>query len=254
MISRYVRNALQTYENSRTMFSLNLPYQYEDGKENSNQIDGIVINEKGIFVLEIKNYTADKIWINRDGYAVTEKKGGKQMVYKGYHDRGIVDQGQDHYEAVRQALKATGLSRRRISYLERQLHVLYVSTDPNTQVVTTGADVDPDHRFVSLDNLSKVIDGANGNLWPNIVQQVAATMSSQQKGEKQFNYKCFPADPDRRARQIWQQYSIMQEMLDLSMDDLVAQRDPNILDALKRVDLKSCDGFVNKRNHYKKKS
>ncbi|MFR0771781.1 MAG: nuclease-related domain-containing protein [Limosilactobacillus pontis] len=47
--------------------SLNLPYAYHNGTENSNQIDCIVVNQKGIFVLEIKNYTADTIGIDQDG-------------------------------------------------------------------------------------------------------------------------------------------------------------------------------------------
>lgn len=46
-------------------------------KKNSNHIDGTVINEKGIFILEIKNYAGKKIWINQANYAVTETVDGR---------------------------------------------------------------------------------------------------------------------------------------------------------------------------------
>lgn len=249
---RLVRQALEADRNSRVPFSLNLPYRYGDGKENSNQIDGIVINEQGIFVLEIKNYAAKKLWINRDG-AVVAQKDGKQQVYQDCHDRGIVDQGRDHHAAVLQALEADDQVRRHIRYLKRQLHVLYVSTAPHVQLVTTGADIDPKHRFVSLDELPRVIAGAQGRLRPDIIQQVAAAISNQQQGEKQFKYKCFPADPDRRAELAWQQYVIMREMLQMNLDDLVAQRDPAILAELDQAGLRACNGFVTSKPHHHKR-
>lgn len=248
---RLVRRALEADQNSRVLFSLNLPYRYGDGKENSNQIDGIVINERGIFVLEIKNYAAKKLWINRDGAAVAQKD-GKQKVYKS-HDRGIVDQGRDHHAAVLQALETDDQVRRHIRYLKRQLHVLYVSTASHAQLVTTGADIDPNHRFVSLDELPRVIAGAQGRLRPDIIQQVAAAISNQQQGEKQFKYKCFPADPDRRAELAWRQYVIMREMLQMNLDDLVAQRDPAILAELDQAGLRACNGFVTSKPHHHKR-
>lgn len=249
---RLVRRTLEADQNSRVLFSLNLPYRYGDGKENSNQIDGIVINERGIFVLEIKNYAAKKLWINRDGAAVAQKD-GKQQVYQDCHDRGIVDQGRDHHAAVLQALETDDQVRRHIRYLKRQLHVLYVSTAPHVQLVTTGADIDPNHRFVSLDELPRVIAGAQGRLRPDIIQQVAAAISNQQQGEKQFKYKCFPADPDRRAELAWQQYVIMREMLQMNLDDLVAQRDPAILAELDQAGLRACNGFVTSKPHHHKR-
>lgn len=248
-----VRAALQNDAHSRAMFSLNLPYQYGDGGENSNQVDGVVVNEKGIFVLEIKNYTANKLWINPDGYAVTEKADGQQKVYKDRRGRGIVAQGTDHRAAVLQALKSDGEVYRHFRYLSKQVHILYVSTDPNTTIVTTGAGVGSDHRFVSLDKLRTVIDGASGQLRPDIIQAVAAAISNQQKGEKQFKYKCFPADPDRRVSQAWQQYAVMQALLQLNLDDLVAQRDPKILVALGQAGLRTCNGFVTSKPHQRKR-
>ena len=244
---------LQDDAHSRAMFSLNLPYQYGDDEENSNQVDGVVVNEKGIFVLEIKNYTANKLWINPDGYAVTEKTDGQQKVYKDRRGRGIVAQGTDHRAAVLQALKSDGEVYRHFRYLSKQVHILYVSTDPNTTIVTTGAGGGSDHRFVSLDKLRTVIDGASGQLRPDIIQAVAAAISNQQKGEKQFKYKCFPADPDRQVSQAWQQYAVMQALLQLNLDDLVAQRDPKILVALGQAGLRTCNGFVTSKPHQRKK-
>ncbi|MDM8332611.1 NERD domain-containing protein [Limosilactobacillus pontis] len=247
-----VRDALQDYEHGRVMFSLNLPYQYADGKDNSNQIDGIVINEKGIFILEIKNYAGSKIWINRDGYAVTETADGRRNIHKDYHDRSIVDQGKDHCSAVLKAMKRDDEVSPHIRYLSDHVHVLYVSTNPHAKIVTTGAGVDPNHHFVSLAELQEVIDGANGKLRPGIIQLVAAAISNQQKGEKQFSYKCFPADPDRRVEQAWKQYTIMQKMLRLKLDDLVARRDPHIMRELDKAGLRSCNGFVNNKPRNKK--
>lgn len=45
----------------------------------------------------------------------------------------------------------------------------------------------------------------------------------------------------------------MQALLQLNLDDLIAQRDPKILAALGQVGLRTCNGFVTSKPHQRKR-
>lgn len=240
---RLVRNIVQSYEYNRVLSSLNLPYDYHRGKENSNQIDCIVVNQKGIFILEIKNYTADTIGIDREGFIVTERGG------KSYRDSKIVRQGQYHYNAVLKALEADEMVKPYLNYLKHQLHVLYVSTNPHTKIKPLLPGANRNYRFLSLDGLRQYIDSTNGNLRPEVIQAVVEAIDNRQQAEKTYDYFCFPADPAKRAEAAWQQYTIVRQLLDLKLDDLVKRQDPDILHELDVAGLKACDGYVTSKPH-----
>ena len=240
---RLVRNIVQSYEYNRVLSSLNLPYDYHRGKENSNQIDCIVVNQKGIFILEIKNYTADTIGIDREGFIVTERGG------KSYRDGKIARQGQYHYNAVLKALEADEMVKPYLNYLKHQLHVLYVSTNPHTKIKPLLPGANRNYRFLSLDGLRQYIDSTNGNLRPEVIQAVVEAIDNRQQAEKTYDYFCFPADPAKRAEAAWQQYTIVRQLLDLKLDDLVKRQDPDILHELDVAGLKACDGYVTSKPH-----
>lgn len=240
---RLVKSIVKSYEYNRVLFSLNLPYDYHSGKENSNQIDCIVVNQKGIFILEIKNYTADTIGIDREGFIVTERGG------KTYRDSKIARQGQYHYNAVLKALEADEMVKPYLNYLKHQLHVLYISTNPRTKIKPLLPGANRNYRFLSLDGLRQYIDSTNGRLRPEVIQTVVEAIDNRQQAEKTYDYFCFPADPDKRAAAVWQQYTIVRQLLDLKLDDLVKRQDPDILHELDVAGLKACDGYVTSKPH-----
>lgn len=235
---RLVKNVVKSYGYNRVLSSLNLLYSYHNGKKNSNQIDCIVVNQKGIFILEIKNYTADTIGIDREGFIVTEKDGKSSRYGK------IARQGQYHYNAVLAALEADEVVRTHIKYLKKQLHVLYVSTNPHTKIMPALPGANPNYRFLSLDELRQYIGSTNGQLRPEIIRAVVEAIDNRQQAEKSYDYFCFPANPDKRAQDAWQQYTIMRQLLQLKLDDFVQRQDPDIIRELDRAGLKACDGYV----------
>lgn len=244
---RLVRNVVATYDYNRVLTSLNLPYQYEKGKDNSNQIDFIVVNQKGIFVLEIKNYAADAIGIDQNGFIVTERGG------KAYRNAKITRQGQLHYKAVLNNLAADEMTKPYLDYLKNQLHVLYVSTNPHTKIKPVYPNANPHYHFIGLDGLRKYIDSTKGRLRPEVIRSVVEAIDNRQQAEKRYDYLCFPADPAKRAESAWQQYKIMRQLLRLKLDDFVDRYDPDIRQELNMVGLQACDGYVTSKPHRQSK-
>lgn len=243
MGERLVRNVVATYNCNRVLTSLNLPYQYENGKNNSNQIDCIVVNQKGIFILEIKNYTADAIGIDQDGFIVTERGGNS------YRSKKITRQGQLHYKAVLKSLEADEMTKPYINYLKHQIHVLYVSTNPRTEIKPAYPNANLHYHFIGLDGLRKYIDSTKGQLRPEVIRSVVEAIDNRQQAEKRYDYFCFPSDPDKRAEAGWQQYTVMRQLLKLKLDDFVDQSDPDIRKELDMVGLQTCDGYVTSKPH-----
>ena len=245
---RLVRNVVGSSANNRVLSSLNLPYQYRKGEDNSNQIDCIVVNQKGIFILEIKNYTADKIGIDRDGFIVVEKN-GRKIRYK-----NIIKQGQFHYKAVLNNLEEDELTKPYVNYLKKNLHVLYVSTNPHAVIQPAYPNANPHYHFIGLDGLRNYIDSARGQLRPEVIKSVAEVIGNLQQAEKQRDYVCFPSNPGKRAEDGWQQLTIMRQLLNLKLDDFVDRHDPDIRQELAMEGLTTCDGYVTSKPHSKKKA
>ena len=240
---RLVKSVVKADANSRVLTSLNLPYAYHNGTENSNQIDCIVVNQKGIFVLEIKNYTADTIGIDQDGRIVTERGG------RTFRGSRIARQGQFHYNAVLDALAADEEVKPALKYLRRQLHVLYISANPQTKIMPVLPGANHHYRFLSPAGLRQYIDETNGQLRPALVQAVVEAIDNRQQAEKTYEYLCFPADPAKRARLAWQQYRVMSKLLKLRLDDFVDRRDPDVRQKLAKAGLRTCDGYVTSKPH-----
>lgn len=245
---RLVRNVVKSYAYNRVLTSLNLPYQYQKGKDNSNQVDCIVVNQKGIFVLEIKNYTGDAIGIDQNGYIVVEKDGQTKRWGK------IAQQGQLHYKAVLRNLEADEMTRSKLKYLKANLHVLYVSTNPQAEIKPVYPNANPKIRFIGLDGLRKFIDSAKGNLSPELIRSVAEVLDNCQQAEKRYDCFCFPSDLKKRADDGWKQFTIVDQLRKLKLDDFVDRYDPEIRRQLDMVGLVTRDGYVTSKPHYSKKS
>lgn len=116
-------------DHNQLLTSLNLPYSYDGQHPNSNQVDCIVVNRQGIFILEVKNFSAGELGINDDG--TIYGKWGKH--FKRYEKMNIVKQGANHRAAVELALKKDPLTAKHLRYLTKNIHVLYVSANPATK-------------------------------------------------------------------------------------------------------------------------
>lgn len=226
-------------QGNHVLASLNLPYSYDGEKPNSNQIDGIVVNRQGIFVLEIKNFSASELGINADG--TVYGKWGKQ--FRRYGQMNIVKQGETHRQAVKLALANDPLTKRHLRYLVKNIHVLYVSANPRTNR-RPGPKGKPEYHFVGLDGLVKTIQEENGQLRPEIVDQVCDALTNAQQEEKAYPVYLFPSDPDKVMEIAWQQLAVIQQLNKLKLDDIIAKKDGLLLSQLKNAGLKPCDGYV----------
>ncbi len=226
-------------QGNHVLASLNLPYSYDGEKPNSNQIDGIVVNRQGIFVLEIKNFSASELGINADG--TVYGKWGKQ--FRRYEKMNIVKQGENHRQAVKLALANYPLTKHHLRYLVKNIHVLYVSANPRTNR-RPGPKGKPAYHFVGLDGLVKTIQEAEGKLRPEIVDQVCDALTNAQQEEKAYPVYLFPSDPDKVMEIAWKQLAIIQQLNKLKLDDIIAEKDGLLLSQLKNAGLKPCDGYV----------
>lgn len=103
--------------------SLDIPFKYANGKQGTNQLDVVCLMPSGIYILEVKH------WINwllmEDSVFIHwAKKGNNKLVFE-YHredakpeiesfphedgQRTVVDQINDHVQAVKELLKNNGL-------------------------------------------------------------------------------------------------------------------------------------------------
>lgn len=111
-----VLSELFNYENElEILHSINLPYEYLGSNTKDNQIDSIVISNRGIFILEVKNYYPDKMQnaltityeINDQGYfelnSVDEMGKRKKTIYNS--GNGIRKQMELHRQALAGILK-----------------------------------------------------------------------------------------------------------------------------------------------------
>ncbi len=244
---RIVRNVVKSYAYNRVLTSLNLPYEYRKGKADSNQIDCIVVNQKGIFILEIKNYNADTLGIDRDGFVVYYKKDGTATRY-----HNIARQGQNHYKAVQRILESDETLKPHLRYLKKYMRVVYVSTNPHAKLKPAEPNAKPPYHFIGLDGLREYIDNTNGNLRPEIIQSVVDAIGNNQQAEKRYDHLCFPSDPVKRVDDVWQQLTVMNQLLKLRLDDFVDRYDPDVRRQLDMAGLVTRDGYVTSKPHHKK--
>lgn len=247
---RVVRNLVKSYTHNRVLTSLNLPYQYRKGEDNSNQIDCIVINQHGIFILEIKNYTADAIGIAQDGTIVTKRNGKTTR----YPKNNIIEQGRNHYQTVRKILEADEALKPYIGYVKKYLRVVYVSTNPHAKIMLADPNADHQYNFTGLDGLREYIDSTRGNLRPDIIQWAVEAIGNHQQAEKRYDHVCFPDNPVKRVDDAWGQFMVMKQLLDLKLDDFVDKYDPEVRRELDKVGLVTRDGFVTSKPHNSKQN
>lgn len=233
-----VKNVVASYENNHVLTSLNLPYQYRKGEINSNQVDSIVVNRKGIFILEVKNYSTGILGINKDGRIINDYD------KKGSNSKNIIYQGQNHYRAVCDALTKHPELKKHMGYLKKQIHVLYVSANSATKLLPAPYDGNSHYHFVNLEGLRQNIDNARGNLHPDIIRDICSALVNAQQEEKSYPYYCFPANPDEVADKAWKQFEIISDLVELKLDNFVNLKDSRILSELDSAGFRSCDGFV----------
>lgn len=233
-----VNSVVSAYTNNHVLYSLNLPYEYQKGKANSNQIDLIASNSKGIFIIEVKNYITNKIGINKDGYIVTSEDPDGTKNHK-----NIIRQGQSHYKAVYAALEKSQQLKHHMGYLKHHIHVLYVSTNPHAEIqpAPTGK---PFYHFVNLDGLRREMDKSKGNLHPEIIQAVGQAFANAQQSEKEYPHYCFPENPTIVADKTWQQFILLRQLNDLNLDDLVKTKDSQILMDLDAAGFRTVNGYI----------
>lgn len=236
-----VNNVVGSYSNNHVLYSLNLPYEYYKGQVGSNQIDLVTYNSKGIFIIEVKNYTTDYIGINEKGYIVTsyDKTGTKN---------DIVKQGKNHYWAVYNALANNAQLKPHMGYLKHQIHTLYVSVNPHA-AIQDAPNGQPYYHFVDLDGLRREMDKANGNLRPEIIQAIGQAFANAQQVEKEYPHYCFPENPTKVADAAWHQFELIRQLNALKLDDLVKTKDSQILADLDSAGLKAVDGYVTSKRH-----
>lgn len=221
--------------------SLNLPYEYQKDQSDSNQIDCVVVNQDGIFVLEVKNYSSKKLGIDKDGNLVADwtKHLDKEF--------NIGKQGQCHYRAVCDALKSDELIEPCLANLKKYLHVLYVSANEGIELLPAPTKK-PYYHFVSLTDLKDEITQLHENLSPEMIREVVDALVNAQQKEKAYPYYCFPSDPASVIDRSWHQFLLIKKLLKLKVDNLVTQADPELLPKLEQAGYLTKDGYVIKKS------
>lgn len=225
---------------NQVLTSLNLPYEYQKDQSDSNQIDCVVVNQNGIFVLEVKNYSSKQLGIDKDGNLIAD---WTKHLDKKIH---IGNQGRCHYRAVYNALGRDKLVKPHLAYLKKCLRVLYVSANAEVDLLPAPAEA-PYYHFISLTGLEGEMAQLHGNLRPEIVREVVAALVNAQQKEKAYPYYCFPSDPASVIDKSWHQFLLINELLKLKVDDLVAQVDPKLLAKLDQAGYLTRDGYVIKK-------
>ena len=233
-----IRNVVGERHN-QLLTSLNLPYSYDGKHANSNQVDCIVVNRHGIFILEVKNFSASELGINADG--TIYGKWGES--FKRYEKMNIVTQGENHRAAVKLALEKDALTAKHLRYLTKNIHVLYVSANPSTKR-RPAPKQQPGYYFMGLDELVQAVSAAEGNLRPEVVEQVAEALTHAQQCEKAYPQYLFPERPDMVLAGAWNQLQLIEQLNQTKLDDLVNKKDPELIRALQQAGLKNCDGYL----------
>lgn len=135
-----IKQNLMTYNDLIYLNSINLPYDYKNASEtNDNQIDGIVINNRGIFILEIKNYfpfrKGDQLTtfkINHSGHI--EAIQGSEI--KTYDKNNSIRRQMDLHKA---ALSTIFQKNNKLKYLNVIHTVCVISRTDN--IITDGKDI-----------------------------------------------------------------------------------------------------------------
>lgn len=139
-----VRKSVITYNDLTYLNSINLHYNYKnDSKRKDNQIDGIVINNRGIFILEIKNYhpfsngeQPTVFEINPSGY-LKATRGTKDLQIYGEDDKNnSIRKQMDLHKA---ALSTLFQNNNKLKYLNTIHTVCVISRTDN--IITSGDDI-----------------------------------------------------------------------------------------------------------------
>lgn len=163
-----VKDMLSSMDGLTFLDSINLPYNYgNNSSTNDNQIDIIIINKKGIFPLEIKDYNIkfrnykNIFYINSNGFLEVKSNNNENEPYVFNKGQSIQIQMDRHKIALENLFtKITGSSE-----LSQFIYPVCViaNNDPSILVKDTPEN---SYRLTNINNLySKVLD--NPNL-PNI--------------------------------------------------------------------------------------
>lgn len=235
------------FKREEVISSVNLPYAYGRKKANSNQIDSIIVNRHGIFILEVKTYSGQAIGISDKGLITVKKRG------RTYHYGDIIKQGHDHQSAAKENLQKD-LSPKEWNYLKNKLHmpiqVLYVTAQKGVDTLPAPAGR-PDHRFMTPGQVKHYINNQPYILADFAIQNIRNAFANHQLTEKQYVRLNFPEDMTMTVQDSGQELQLIEDLLATRLDDLIKKRQPGLLKALRAHKLVPKNGIVTHRQHWK---
>ena len=242
--------AAAVFDDGEVFTSVNLPYSYgKKGREDSNQVDAIVVNRHGIFILEVKNYRCEAIGVNANGEIIVKKHGNLRT----YHTAKIMEQGQNHWRAVHNVLKDE-LSDKEWQFFQENklpLYTINVSANPKAKLLEAPADK-PFNRFVTPAEAKKFVESRHKTLLADfVIKDIRRALANMQQAEKTYTHFNFPEDMAMTASDSGRELVLMQQLIDTHLDDFIDQQQPGLRKELAKRGYESDDGVV---HHQRKQS
>lgn len=177
-----VRNAV-AFQNGQTkmMINLNVPFNYgvdNHSKRNSNQMDLVLINEAGIFIIEIKNYNFPYLHLNDSG-VIEFSQDGKNWRKA---TENVVDQMSKHQFAIKSLLPGD---------IDVEPTPILVSANENAQV---SSDVENVNIYKPKAFYPAVINPRPHVLSPEQVNHIYETLQAARVNEQTFTFPVFTDD------------------------------------------------------------
>lgn len=192
----YVRDSLSIYSDLVNLTSINLKYNYGKDKIKDNQIDSIIINNRGIFPLEIKNYSPSKMYYAKNKIVKIDDEGYIQFnwVKDGKKDSYTYNKG---HNSVR---KQMNLHRAALNKIFQKLDkIKYQGLIHPVCVITTKGVKAIGKDIVTIENLySEVLNSPNYEvcLNNNEVKELITIIINENGKERTYPYTIMESLPD----------------------------------------------------------
>lgn len=185
---------LSNYHELIVLDSINLPYNYLNSYTQDNQIDFIVINCRGIFLLEVKNYFPSKMYdastityeINNQGYLELNSDTYEHSVYT--KRNGIQRQMELHKQALADVLEKHD----KVNYI-KFIHNVCVIPDTiiPAKVKTIGEELITESRLYS-----EVLNAPNICLSHDEIKELEQIINNENQEERIYTYTVMKDIPD----------------------------------------------------------
>lgn len=199
--------------------------------------------------MEVKNYRGDAIGINAKGEIVVQRHG--QL--KAYPQAKIIEQGKNHWRAVRNVLKEK-LSSKEWDYFQKHklpLYTIYVSANPKAKLLAA-PEGNPYNRFMTPAGAKKYVESRRKSLLADfVIKDVRQALADLQQEEKEYPHIMLPALMDDAVNYSGRELVLMQQLIDTHLDDFIDQQQPGLRNELAKRGYESDDGVV---HHQSKKS